>query len=92
MIQKRLLKKVLIIKLQEKFDKFVENGLIDKLKHVVTTKAVRITHKEAIDILVQVFDRCVEHYTGVGAPYYFTFIKCKSIIFQKYYLFIEYFF
>ena len=38
-------------------DKFVENGLIDKLKHVVNTKAVRITHKEAVDILLKAKDK-----------------------------------
>ena len=38
----------------EFFDKFVENGLIEKLKKVVNNEAVRITHKEAIDILLKV--------------------------------------
>lgn len=37
----------------EFFDKFVEEGLINKLKKVVDTKAVRITHKEAIKILLK---------------------------------------
>jgi asparaginyl-tRNA synthetase len=37
----------------EFFDKFVENGLIEKLKKVVNNEAVRITHKEAIDILLK---------------------------------------
>lgn len=32
-------------------DKFVENGLIDKLRVVLNNKAIRITHKEAIEIL-----------------------------------------
>ena len=35
----------------EFFDKFVENGLIDKLQSVVDSKAARITHHEAIEIL-----------------------------------------
>lgn len=33
-------------------DKFVENGLIDKLEHVLNSKAVRITHHEAIEVLI----------------------------------------
>ena len=33
------------------FDKFIENGLKEKLENVVNSKAVRITHKEAIKIL-----------------------------------------
>ena len=33
-------------------DKFVENGLINKLKHVLNSKAVRITHHEAIEVLI----------------------------------------
>ena len=33
------------------FDKFVENGLIDKLNKVINSKFIRITHKEAIDLL-----------------------------------------
>ncbi len=33
-------------------DKFVEEGLIDKLKAVVSKTAKRITHEEAIDILI----------------------------------------
>ena len=36
----------------EFFNKFVEPGLIDKLKMVLNNKAVRITHDEAIDILI----------------------------------------
>lgn len=36
----------------EFFDKFVEKGIIAKLQAVVDSKAVRITHKEAIDILL----------------------------------------
>lgn len=34
------------------FNEFVEPGLIDKLKMVLENKAVRITHDEAIDILI----------------------------------------
>ena len=34
-------------------DKFVEKGLIDKLKHLVKTSAVRITHEEAIKYLIE---------------------------------------
>ena len=33
-------------------DKFVSNGLLDKLNKLVTSKFVRITHKEAIDLLL----------------------------------------
>ena len=32
-------------------DKFIENGLIEKLKRVITSRFTRIDHKEAIDIL-----------------------------------------
>lgn len=35
----------------EFFDKFVENGLIEKLKRVISSNFTRINHKEAIDIL-----------------------------------------
>lgn len=35
----------------EFFDKFVENGLIEKLKRVISSNFTRIDHKEAIDIL-----------------------------------------
>lgn len=35
----------------EFLDKFVENGLIEKLQVVLNSKAARITHKEAIEIL-----------------------------------------
>lgn len=34
-------------------DRFVEKGLIEKLKVVLNNNAVRITHKEAIDILMK---------------------------------------
>ena len=37
----------------EFFDKFVETGLISKLEKVVSSKAARITHKEAIKILLK---------------------------------------
>ena len=33
-------------------DKFVEKGLIEKLKHLTKTKAIRITHEEAIKYLL----------------------------------------
>ncbi len=36
----------------EFLDKFVENGLINKLQSVVNSKAARITHHEAIEILI----------------------------------------
>ena len=36
----------------EFLDKFVEAGLIGKLKHLVDSKAVRLTHEEAIDVLI----------------------------------------
>ncbi|MBP5694922.1 MAG: asparagine--tRNA ligase [Bacilli bacterium] len=35
----------------EFFDKFVENGLIDKLKKLISSKFVRIDHEEVISIL-----------------------------------------
>ena len=35
----------------EFFDKFVENGLIEKLKRVISSNFTRIDHKQAIDIL-----------------------------------------
>ncbi len=35
----------------EFFDKFIENGLIEKLKKVCTSTFTRLDHKEAIDIL-----------------------------------------
>ena len=34
------------------FDEFVEQGLIEKLEKVVSSKAVRITHEEAIRLLI----------------------------------------
>jgi asparaginyl-tRNA synthetase len=34
------------------FDDFVEKGIIEKLEKVVNTSSVKITHKEAIDILI----------------------------------------
>ena len=34
------------------FDKFVENGLKEKLNKLVNNKAVKITHKDAIDLLL----------------------------------------
>ncbi len=36
----------------EFFDKFVEPGILNKLKAVLDKKAVRITHQEAIDLLL----------------------------------------
>ena len=36
----------------EFFDKFVENGLIDKLKDVLDKKAVRIKHEDAIKLML----------------------------------------
>ena len=37
----------------EFLDKFVENGLVEKLEKLVKDKFVRITHKEAIDLLLE---------------------------------------
>ena len=34
-------------------DKFVEKGLIDKLEKLISDKFIRITHKEAIDLLLK---------------------------------------
>ena len=36
----------------EFFDKFVENGLVEKLKNVLNSNSVRITHEEAIKTLI----------------------------------------
>ena len=38
-------------------DRFVEKGLIEKLKVVLNNKPVRITHKEAIDILMKAYEK-----------------------------------
>lgn len=35
------------------FNRFVEKGLIDKLNNVLNSSFVRITHKEAVDILIK---------------------------------------
>src|SRR5690606_8013234 len=35
------------------FDKFVENGLLNKLNALLSSKFHRVTHKEAIEILIQ---------------------------------------
>lgn len=40
----------------EFFDKFVENGLIEKLKRVISSNFTRIDHKEAIDILKKLIE------------------------------------
>jgi len=48
----------------EFFNKFVQKGLLDKLKQVVSSNFVRITHKEAIDVLInskKSFDNKPEH-------------------------------
>jgi asparaginyl-tRNA synthetase len=37
----------------EFFDKFVEPGILKKLEAVLTSKAAKVTHKEAIDILLK---------------------------------------
>ena len=37
----------------EFLDKFVSNGLLDKLNKLISSKFVRITHKEAIDLLLK---------------------------------------
>ena len=34
-------------------DNFVEKGLIDKLNHLINSKAIRITHEEAINYLLE---------------------------------------
>jgi asparaginyl-tRNA synthetase len=36
----------------EFFDKFVENGLINKLQGILDKKAVRISHEEAVNVLL----------------------------------------
>ena len=36
----------------EFFDKFIENGILEKLEKLINSKFAKITHKEAIDILI----------------------------------------
>ena len=48
----------------EFFNKFVDKQLLDRLNNVVTKEFIRITHKEAIDILInskQKFDKLPKH-------------------------------
>ncbi|MDD2181075.1 MAG: asparagine--tRNA ligase [Bacilli bacterium] len=72
----------------EFFNKFVEPGLLDKLKFVLDKKAVRITHKEAIDILLQSkvkFEIIPEYGDDLAKEHekYLTEVHFKSPVFVK---------
>lgn len=72
----------------EFFDKFVEPGLLDKLNFVLDKKAVRITHKEAIDILLNSntkFENKPKHGEDLAKEHekYLTEIHFKSPVFVK---------
>lgn len=70
----------------EFFDKFVEPGLIDKLKSVLDKTAVRISHKEAIDILLNSklkFENIPDYYKDLAKEHekYLTEEYFKSPVF-----------
>ncbi|MDD2203015.1 MAG: asparagine--tRNA ligase [Bacilli bacterium] len=70
----------------EFFDKWVEPGIVNKLQAVVDSKAVRITHKEAIDILLSVdkkWEVLPEHGEDIATEHekYLTEEKFKSPVF-----------
>lgn len=72
----------------EFFNKFVEPGLIDKLKIVLEKKAIRITHKEAIDILINSkvkFENKPQYGEDLAKEHekYLTEIYFKSPVFVK---------
>ena len=72
----------------EFFDKFVEEGLIDKLNIILNNKAVRITHEEAIDILLSVssrFENMPKHGEDLATEHekYLTEVHFKSPVFVK---------
>ncbi len=72
----------------EFFNKFVEPGLIDKLKIALEKKAVRITHKEAIDILMSSkvkFENKPQYGEDLAKEHekYLTEIHFKSPVFVK---------
>ena len=70
----------------EFLDKFVEQGLLDKLKSLIDTKAIRITHEEAITILKESktkFDFEPEYGSDLAREHekYLTEEKFKSPVF-----------
>ena len=72
----------------EFLDKFVENGLIAKLQGFVDSKAVRIDHKEAIQILKDAdveFENKPEFGKDLATEHekYLTEVKFKSPVFVK---------
>jgi asparaginyl-tRNA synthetase len=72
----------------EFFDKFVEPGLIEKLNVILNNKAVRITHKEAIDILLEnssKFENMPKHGQDLATEHekYLTEIHFKAPVFVK---------
>lgn len=72
----------------EFLNKFVEVGLIDKLNMILNKGAVRITHKEAIDILInshENFENIPKHGEDLATEHekYLTSIHFKSPVFVK---------
>lgn len=72
----------------EFFDKFVEPGLLAKLQVVLDNDAVRITHKEAIDILLNAsksFENAPIHGQDLATEHekYLTEIHFKAPVFVK---------
>lgn len=70
----------------EFFDKWVEPGIINKLKAVVDSKAARVTHKEAIDILLSAnkkWEVLPEHGEDIATEHekYLTEVHFKSPVF-----------
>ena len=56
----------------EFFNKFVQKGLLDKLNKVVSSDFIRITHKEAIEVLInsgQKFDNLPKHGEDFGTEH-----------------------
>ncbi|MEG2011376.1 MAG: asparagine--tRNA ligase [Bacilli bacterium] len=69
-------------------DKFVENGLLDKLNSFVNSLSVRIDHKEAIKILKESnvkFENTPEYGEDLATEHekYLTEVKFKSPVFVK---------
>jgi asparaginyl-tRNA synthetase len=72
----------------EFFDKFVEPGLISKLNVILDNKAVRVTHKDAIDILLganKKFENLPKHGEDLATEHekYLTEEYFKSPVFVK---------
>jgi asparaginyl-tRNA synthetase len=72
----------------EFFDKFVETGLIEKLNVILNNKAKRITHKEAIDILLEnssKFENMPKHGEDLATEHekYLTEVHFKAPVFVK---------